>query len=206
MIDQGDFDHALGKSIRKITGNHQLKKKYVLAIEEGFAKATAQDLSNIEKLQVAENAANWKRIIRIIEGIDKRQNTVSRFVPLVSRDGYRATFEFVEIPGRLKEATDKFVHFRYAESSELVKLARRGDKEAAQIAYSLLDEIWDFRSTYRDAHALQSEALELGINHVFVAIDNGTGAHIPDELSDEILYQNFIDDQLTKYHFAANIP
>src|SRR5690606_15679013 len=128
MIDQGDFETALLKSARKISGQDQIKRRYVLAIEEAFRKSTASDMAVIEKLYDSDRAEDWHKVIRQITRIETRQNLITPFLPMRSSDGYQAVFSFVRTDDLLKTAKARFLELTYRDASRMLEKARMGHK------------------------------------------------------------------------------
>lgn len=205
MIDQGDFDTALLKSVRKISGKEQLKEKYVLAIEEAFAKATQRDLDYILSHQQSQKATEWYSTIEHLRKIIKRQNALSPLLPIVSKEGRKANFSFVKTNEMLTTAIDQFQDLTFQEGTVYLSEAREGDKAAARKAYQIFSRLWEFDENYKNARELQNEAEEIGISHIMVSIENSTYSVIPENMLDDLLALGFQDEKWIKYHFTNSI-
>ncbi len=206
MIDQGDFDTALLKSARKISGKQQLKKKYVTAIEEAFQKATQNDLAAVKSRYDSDRASDWYQAIQRIRKIESRQNTVSFLLPIVSSEGYKANFSFVRTDDLLKNAISQFQDLTYRDALDLLETSRQGSKADARKAYQTFARLWEFNGEYLNARRLQQEAEELGITHVAVRIENATYQYIPESILQEILDRNFVNEKWIQYHLEDAIP
>lgn len=206
MIDQGDFDTALLKSARKISGKQQLKKKYVIAIEEAFHKATENDMAAVKSRYDSDRAADWYQAIQRIRKIESRQNTVSSLLPIVSSEGYKANFSFVRTDGLLKNAITQFQDLTYRDALQLLETSRQGSKANARKAYQTFARLWEFNEEYLDARRLQQEAEQLGISHVAVRIENATYQYIPKSILKEIIYRNFENEKWIQYHLEDDVP
>lgn len=200
MIDQGDFETALLKSARKISGQDQIKRRYVLAIEEAFRKSTASDMAVIEKLYDSDRAEDWHKVIRQITRIETRQNLITPFLPMRSSDGYQAVFSFVRSSDLLKNAKARFLELTYRDASRMLEKARLGDKAEARNVYHTFARLWEYSQEYLDARNLQEEAASLGVSHVAVRFENVTGRPIPESLLDEVLNLNLRDEKWVHYH------
>ncbi len=202
MVDQGDFDSAIHKSLRKLAGKEKLKEKYVLAAEEAFRKITTRDMARIETLRGSEQSKAWREIISIYERIGNRQEKIAAFLPLISRDGYKANFSFVRTTTLLPSAIDRYLELVYNESMVHMDRARVGSKLSARDAFHHLDKLWAFTTDYRDASTLQSEAAQLGIQHVWIRGHNLTPFEWTATQQKRLLNNNFRDHQWIKYHFS----
>jgi hypothetical protein len=201
MIDMGDFDTALIRSTKKIAGKENLNKKYVLAIEEAFRKATSRDMNLVEQTYHSDKAIDWSRVIGSLEKIEKRQRAVQPFLPLVAKDGYQANFAFVKTAEIKKNAIDHFLEYTYRDGLSCLDRGREANKAAARKAYDLFSQLWQYDNEYLDARALQDEAKNLGISHVLIKVVNATHQHIDQSLLDQMAQQNFRSEKWITYHF-----
>lgn len=205
MIDEGDFDSALLKVKRKISGKENLKDKYVLAIQTAFEKATRDDMGFVQQNFESDRTSDWYQIINRLEKIDKRQSTISPLLPIVSKEGIKAEFSFVNTRDLKNKAIDNYLALTYRDGKSMLERARQNDKAAARKSYSTFQNLWNFVAEYRDAVSLQDEAEELGVNHVTVHIENITDQRIPDQMLDELLLIGFKDEKWVKYYFNNSI-
>ncbi|MCB0685744.1 MAG: hypothetical protein KDC53_04445, partial [Saprospiraceae bacterium] len=174
LIDQGDFDTAMLKSMRKLSGKEQLKEKYVVAIEEAFAKATSRDMSYIKNQFDSERASDWYQIIERLRKIERRQNLLSPMLPLISREGRKADFAFIRTSLLLDSAIQQFHQFTLLDAEQLMEEARLGNKESARDAYYMLERLGEFSRPSTIVKDLQREARELGVTHISVGVQNRT--------------------------------
>ena len=205
MIDQGDFDTALLKSVRKLSGKNDLKDKYVLAIEEAFQKAVDRDMAFIKNRYQSDRANDWYQVIERLRKIEKRQSVLEPLLPLVSDRGRKASFSFVKTGELMANAIDHFQTYTLQEGEILLKSARLGDRTDARRAYSVFERLWEFSTEYKNGHSLQDEAEKLGISHVLVNIENATLTHIPPYIMDDLLALGFRDDKWIRYYFQNEI-
>jgi hypothetical protein len=201
MIDLGDFDQALMRSVRKIAGKENLNKKYVISIEEAFKKATSRDMNLVEQIYHSDEAIDWSRAIALLEKIEKRQRAVQPFLPLVAKDGYQADFAFVKTTELKKSAIDHFLEYTYRDGVTQLKRGRSNNRAAAREAYAIFDQLWKYSHNYLDGRELQDEARSLGISHVAVEVVNETNQYIAASLLDQIAQQSFASEKWITYHF-----
>ncbi len=187
MVEQGKYDEAILFAAEKMQGEENKKTKYVQGLEEAFVKVTRKDLARIQYLTDLDREENWSRIYFTYEKIQKRQERIRPFLPLVSEDGYQAEFQFVKVNKRMKEAGDKASAYYYNGALELMVEARKKDKFAARSAVQKLEKIEYFRSDYRDKKALLDEAYYLGTTRVLVKMKNDALVIIPKAFEREVL-------------------
>lgn len=184
-MDMGRYDDAIRQSVKKLTGKTK-KDKYVIALEEAFAKANNRDMRGIEMGQTTNTAESWHDILSLTRQIQDRQNKVEPLLPLISKDGYKASFSFVKVEQINKDAVTAAVALYVERMLDLADAGRNGDKAAAQEAYILIDQIRTLDPNLNN-NAIQNEMRELGINRILVEVDNQSRALLPAGWADEIL-------------------
>jgi hypothetical protein len=217
LLERGDYDSLIEMATKRMSGKKK-KDEYVLALEKGFDKMIRRDMAAIESLRQSNTAADWEEIIRIACDIDYKQSRVEPFLPLVSETGYQAKFTFVKTNTIITEATAKAIELHEARLTDLVTVARRGNKSSAREAFALIDRIRGLaNTTYRPE--LREEMRNLGINHVLVTIENETHAQLPPRYEDELLtvdlfnqgrdwdrfYTSIDDDEKVDYEVVLRI-
>ena len=205
LMDRGNYDQVISKAHRKLRGKKHKKDKHVVALEEAFQKATKKDMQRIDELKRRGTAADWEKIMQIAGQIDRRQELVEPYLPLIAKEGYQAKFQFVRVSEILDVAYDNVIIQLYAEGSDLLLHARDGDKIAAREAYESFDRLIDRYEGYRDAHRLREEARDLGINKVRIVQDAKANVWIPDYIQGRILSDFPVsDDFWTRFYFASD--
>jgi hypothetical protein len=189
MVEKGDYDGAIRLATKKLAGKKK-KEDYVIALEKGFEKVNRQDMANIDAWSTSERAEDWESIIRTANNIQSRQNRIEPLLPLVSENGYRAKFTFVQTDIIINEAKDKVVSLYETRLIDMVKAARVGDKSSARDAYDLLDHMRSLNGDYVRPE-LKEEMRQLGINHIMVTMQNNSQAFIPTSVVDELLANDF---------------
>lgn len=179
MLDQGRYDELLSLAQRKISGKALKKEKYVVLIEEAFAKITERDMDRIDRLKVSNRSNDWEEIVVIAVRVERRQEKLRSFLPLVADNGYQATFAFVKTHEIIHHAENQIVEKLYEEGLNFLYSGRAGDKVSAQTAYKKFQEVLDYRVGYRDALALRNEARQIGTIRVLLTVDNKARQFIP---------------------------
>jgi hypothetical protein len=107
FTESGDYDGAIEFCVQKLRGKSKKKTEYVQGLELAFQKAQARDLRIAENLAAANRPENWEKVNNMHRKIQDRQNLVAPLLPLVSKDGYRARFEFVSLKNWKQKAAKK---------------------------------------------------------------------------------------------------
>lgn len=187
-IERGDPDTAITIALRRLSGKKNKKTSLVKDLEQAFAKAQSRDLMLARNLASSGRPEEWERVNRLHRQIAARQNRISPLLPLVSKDGYRAKFEFVDIAEMENESRRQAAEYLYQRAQTLLEQGRRGDRQAARDAYEALQDIENryFRH-YKDKDNLMREARSLGITYVGFEVINQSGKILPARFNDRLL-------------------
>ncbi len=187
MIEAGDYDLAIYRSLKKMKGKRKKKAKFVAAVEEAFQKITERDMNAISNLEAENRPENWVKINRIHQTIRKRQEMVEPYLPLIDRDGREANFRFVRIDGLERESKAKAAEYYYNIAQELLVQAEQGDRLAARRAYDELRNIDNYYRDYRDKETLMVKARDIGVSHIAFKMVNDASVVLPTEFERELL-------------------
>lgn len=204
LVDEGRYDEAIIHSVKKISGKKEKKTKHVEAIELAFRKVTERDMSEVKSLMYGNNGSNWDAIYEIYEGIDRRQDRIQPFLPLISKDGYQAKFSFVNTTALKDQAAKEAARYHYDEATRKLAEAREGDKEAARrVAYSL-ESIKKYFSNYKDVDQMLKMANYLGKTRVAISMDQNANIVMPAEFERELLSLGVADmnTRWTEYYLG----
>lgn len=187
MLDQGNYDELIDLATRKLAGKKNKKAEYVQALEVAFEQVTSQDMARANRLRLEDRPEDWPRIYDIYLAIDRRQNQIRPFLPLVDEEGIKANFRFVKVDGLLTEAREKAAAYHYDIAQQHLRRAQdEDDPFAARDAYGELERIERYYRTYREKDRLQNLALELGQSHILITVENNAPTVLPRQLEEEI--------------------
>ncbi len=193
MVDQGQYDEAIVFAAEKLSGKKNKKTKHVKGLEKAFEKISKKDMDLIHFYDGNSNPENWDLIYDIALKIKARQNRIEAFLPLISKDGYKAEFQFVKTNIILNEAMNGAMEYHYKKVLNRIEKAREGDKNAARSAYSSTKSIEHYTDSYKDVYRLKREAIFLGKTRVLVDLENNSSSIIPlriDEILESIDVEN----------------
>lgn len=193
MLERGEYDKVIRLAQRKLTGKQRKSPKLVTAVEAAYARVTARDLAEIDRLKSANRESNWGRINSIYRDMRKRQEALAPLLPLTDKNGYTAYFEIINVNRMEQESRNRAAAYHYTQGQKLMNRARRGDKASARAAYRELAESLKYFRGYKDASNLQREAHELGISHILVNVDNKAHVIVPQRFEDRLLQVNMAD-------------
>ncbi len=190
MVDRGEYDKAIFYAAEKLHGKKNKKTKHVRALEEAFLKVNQRDLDRIDFLNAKANPENYDRVFDAYAKIKKRQEKISAFLPLVSKDGYMAHFDFIEVNDKMAAVAELAMAYHYEQAELLLIQAESGDKLAARRAYDRLKLTDKYAMHYKDKRNLMKEAHYLGTTRVLVNLENAAPVIMPQEFEDHVMSMN----------------
>ena len=202
MVDEGNYNEAILSAARKMSGQKKKKTKHLKYLEEAFAKANNDDLERAERLIQTGMDDIWDDVYHSYMNIQERQDLISPFLPLVSKDGYRASFDFLDVNSELNKAADQAVEFHYSEAVRLMEEARKGAKIAARMAFDEIDILESYTNRYKHSEAIKRDAKFLGTRRVLLTLRNNVPAMMPLAMEEEIMsvYVKDLNTFWTKYY------
>jgi hypothetical protein len=187
MVDQGEYDEAIIFATEKLAGKKNKKTKHIQGLEEAFAKINQRDMARINYLNGINRPENWDEIFAIASLIEQRQSRISPFLPLISKEGYIAQFEFIKTDIIKNEAIVGAADYHYREGlRSLGLLETTGKKTYARKAYYQFLEADSRIKNYKDTPELLAQTVELGRVKIFVDVVNQSDAIIPIGFENEV--------------------
>ena len=198
MVDQGKYDEAIEYAAKKLHGEEDKKTKYVEALETAYRKVTEQDMAKVKFLAASNHANKYDRMYDLFLKIDRRQNSIKPFLPLISEDGYVAHFKFLRTHEKLNEIADLAAEEHYQSAiAALADFDNYGDKSIARNAYQYLTNIDRYNAKYKDVKELRRVARTKGTNRVAVSVTTGNFVYAGD-ISQYVL-SNFDVERLNSF-------
>ena len=190
MVDRGEYDKAIFYAAEKLHGKKRKKTKHVQALEEAFNKVMERDLNRIAFMESTADP-DFHKIYDTYALINSRQEKISAFLPLVSKDGYRGVFNFLDVNTKMAAVADKAMARDYALGLAALDRARAGDKLSARRAYDHLERTRRYDSAYRDSRDLMDEAHFIGKTRVILEMVNDAPVIMPEDFERHVLSMNF---------------
>ncbi len=203
LVDEGRYDEAIVLPTKKMKGDRFKKAKHIKALESAFVKINRNDLDQIDYLKAIGDLEAWERIYVLGLAIERRQNKVAPFLPLISKDGYEDNFEFINADDMLLNGGKMIKNLSYQKGKELIGSSKQfGRKMDARQAHYALLRVLDFGEGFEDVDALLEEALLLGQEHILLETYFETNLFLPTEVKrflEGIRYVPARDDWLQYY-------
>jgi hypothetical protein len=182
MVDKGEYDKAILFAAEKLHGERAPKTKYVMGLEEAFAKVTQRDVDKITYMMKSGREDHWDRIYDMYVKMEERQDRIQAFLPLISKDGYKAEFRFLEVNDLKLKAAREASAYNYNLAVSLLK----GGKDDARKALYALRRIDRYFTHYENKESLKDEAKYKGTTRVSVDVLNEANAYIPFEVERQL--------------------
>lgn len=204
MVDRGQYDEAIFFALGKMEGKKNKKTKHVQGVEEAFRKITKHDMDRVAFLKKQNRPEHASEIVSILENMEYRQSRISSFLPLISKDGYQARFDFVNVGPMIDDAMITAADYHLDRANLYLNTARKGSKRDARRAYDEAKKTQNYFKHYKNSENIIRESLDLGVDRILVNVQNRSNAILPNGFEKEILAIDIshLDEQWKKYYLA----
>lgn len=190
MVDKGEYDKAIFYAAEKLHGKKRKKTKHVKALEEAFYKVTERDLNRIAYMESTADP-DFHKIYDTYALIKRRQDKITPFLPLVSKDGYRGIFSFIDVNPKMAAVANKAMAKDYSLGISSLERAKAGDKLAARRAYDHFERTHRYDGDYKNTRDLMYEAHHIGKTRIVLELVNDAPVVMPEDFERHILAMNF---------------
>ncbi len=202
LLEIGEYDSAVIKAVEKLRKQKKKKEKHIIVVEEAFRKITAKDLRRIEALKAEKRDKNWIEINSIHRKMQRRQELIDGYLPLVAKNGYKANFRFVKVNAMELQSRKRAAAYLYEKGKSLMASAEAGNKLAARNAHGIFLQLEEYAENHKDANKLRSRALDLGTNKILFVVKNTSYGFFPRRFEEDLLSfnENRLDDHWNVYY------
>jgi len=190
LVDKGDYDGAIYLAAKKLHGKKNKKTKHIQGLEEAFAKVNARDFAFVQSLNAETYPERWDKAYDVLSQIERRQEKISPFLPLISKDGYVGYFELTNVYPLLEEASLNAANYHYANAERLLEGINYERKADATEAFHSLKKIDRYFNDFKNKSSLEQTAHHYGITRVILETSNSANAYLPGDLQEELLSVN----------------
>ncbi len=184
-VNSGNYDQAIGTAIGKLQKNKYKQRnfEYAIMLQDAFHKASNRDLKAILHLEKDNNPELYKNIYELYLGLNSRQRNIQPLLPLMVY-GDTIKFNFRNYSNDIINSKEKLSDFVYKKGSELLASNDKGKIRSAYNSFKYLDKI---NPNYANTRELLEESHQLGIDYVYVSINNDTNLIMPRALEEDLL-------------------
>ena len=188
MMDSGDYDSAFKYSASKLRGSKYKETKYVQAFERAYSELQLRSTQKINSWKNNPSISNYTFIIREYKTLQNRQNIVLPLMPLVSKEGYEASFEIRSYDSDINNSELAICGLYYDEAKYLYENGLRHENKASiRDAYAALEKILLYRSNYRDVRQLMVQYHEKGVVKVALDVKNNIAYGYGDWITQDVI-------------------
>jgi hypothetical protein len=204
--ENGNYDEAIDRAVDRLR-REKIKEKDVVTLVEAFNYINRREADRLGQIRLNNNnAEDWETLYDLAARINRRQETVR---PLLSLNddkfyGRLSDLYFTEgVAATMAEAREGAANHLYSRAMAKLDLAKSSqNRRLAREAYDEFKAIGKYATNYKDSRALSEEAYIMGINHVFVKVENDSRTYLPSsfERSLEAIFVRDLNEKWVKYH------
>ena len=203
-FENGNYDQAVDIAVARLRKTN-VKEKDVKTLVEAFNYINQSETQKMGRLRLDNNPEHWDDIYALATSINRRQEAVR---PLLALDeekyfGELQNLRFTEgVSATIAEARDGAAAYLYNRALTKLDAAKSGNRLLAREAYNDFKDIDRYFATYKNTKALSAEAYALGINHVYVKVENESPTYLPAEFERELesVFVRDLNEKWVKYH------
>ena len=202
FLARGNYDQAIALAVKKLQKDKNGKKsaEHIVLLEEAYAKAAAQDTRRIAFLKTENSPEGTREIYNLYNDLEYRQRLLRPLLPINNPFlGRKAMFVIVDYSNNIIDAKEGYALSLYQQAKGFMD---RNTREDYRKAYTVLENISELKSNYKDVRTLMEDAHYNGTDFVHVTLNNRTGQLIPQRLERDLLdFSTYnLDDFWTVYH------
>lgn len=183
MLNSGNYDQAINKSIKKLKRNPG-KEKEVVVLQNAYKKANDRDKEKIQFLKADGTPDNWDKIFSLYSQMSYRQEKIKPLLPLeIASTHQPAVFEILNYDQEIINAKQKAAEYFYTHAKSLLD---KNEKISARKAYDELQQIKNYYPNYKDVDDLLVKARSMGSSYVLFKMENRTGVPLPPNFEEEL--------------------
>jgi hypothetical protein len=203
-FERGNYEEAVDLAVKRLRSD-KVKEKDVATLVEAFNYINQRETERMGRLRLDNNADNWAEIYDLATRIQRRQDLIQPFLPLDEQKyyGLLSNCRFTEgVNATVAEAREGAAANLYSHAVANLDLSKNGNRRFAREAYNDLKGISKYFNNYRDVATLTEQAYILGINHIYVKVENDSRVALPSSFERELesIFVRDMNSKWTKYH------
>lgn len=201
LYQKGNYDEAIQRTVALLR-KEKVQEKDVITLTEAFNYVQTRDKEQVRQWQVTKN---WAAALRLATQIEKRQTLVKPLLSLNPQKfyGQLTLLQWNDtIDQTIETIRAEGAAFYYDRGVYALNLAKKNQRLEARTAFEAFDETKIYIYNYKNVNDLQTEAYNLGVNHIYFKILNQSETPLPAHFETtfkESFLQDF-DTQWVKYH------
>ena len=171
LLEKGKYDLIIKRAANVFNRRKSNPYKWVVAIEQAYVMANANEWAFIREKEKEGGLAAWKSVYYTALKVEKRQNKVADLLPVVADNGYTAKFDFSDVRTIIEKARNQIADEYYQLAKNKMRLVRSGSKQAALSSIRLIDSAMAWIPELDGIHELRKEAVDSAIVRVGVYVE-----------------------------------
>lgn len=184
LLENGDYEKLISRVTKKLAG----KKKSdadVMALESGYRRFKTETLRKSDALTSDNSINGWENALTMYRSLDKAQDKIAPLLPLRSQSGRKANIQLIHTDSLLRQVKNHLTDLYYDKLDELKNNAYSGNKLAAREAVHTIHRIGQL-SGEKDLVNLKNEMTEIGMNIIWIDIEDNSYSRLPYAVSDKL--------------------
>ena len=203
-FENGNYDQAVDQAVERLRKT-KVKERDVATLVEAFNYINKKETDKLGRLRLDNNPEHWDDIYNIATSINRRQEAARPLLAMNDEKyfGLLENLRFTEgIGATIAEAREGAAAYLYNRAFGKLDIAKSGNRLMAREAYNDFNAISRYYATYKDTKQLSNEAYALGINHVYVKVENDSRTYLPADFERELenIFVRDINEKWVKYH------
>ncbi len=198
---KGNMERAVELAIKNLR-KRKVKDKDVIVLEKAFAIINNNDYDRLQVLLSENDDNKWPKVNAISKTIYERQQELKPYLPLYIKSQHRdAKFKMYPVKELMVKSKEKAAAQYYKNGLAELAKAKKGNRQAARMAYSDFDHANRYFSNYKDTKNLMNQAHQLGTAYAVIGMTNETNALLPSRFKNAVLrmYPSDLNTFWTKF-------
>lgn len=179
LLEKGDYDAALEKSIKKVTKDPSKKSEFGI-LKNAYHYAQLKDNERINDLKKSGQPHIWGNVFTILNRMNQRQNKIKNLPYQVRNSLNIPEVNYVQ---QIEEVRYKAAEYHYILAQQLLN---QQDKRKAREGHRELLNVEQYLINYKDVNNLKTKALNDGRMFTLISVNNASGTNIPNEFYNEL--------------------
>ncbi len=203
-FENGNYDQAVDLAVERLRKTN-VKERDVITLVEAFNYINQRETEKMGRLRLENNPEHFDDLFNLASSINRRQEAVRPLLAMNEQKyfGQLENLRFTEgVGATIAEAREGAAAHLYSTATAKLDAAKSGNRRIAREAYNDFKAIDKYYATYKDVKALSAESYALGINHVYVKVENDSRAYLPESFERELetVFVRDLNEKWVKYH------
>jgi hypothetical protein len=200
LIEKGDYDKAIDKSVKKLIKDPSSQEDAV-TLDKAYRLANERDINRIELLKSENRPENWEPIYHTYIRLNNRQENVKKVLPL-HIGSRQINYQMKDYSSDIAESKANAARYFYDNGNRLMEMGLKDSYRDAY--YNFLKAKQYGGSTFPDIEKRIDDARYFGTSRVLIEVVNNSYIKLPQEFYDNILLidNRQLDSDWVEYYIS----